>query len=246
MPDIRVYANLEELSREAAEIFRETVADCAAEGRRAFIAVSGGSTPKRLYELLGTPPWSKEVHWSCVELFWVDERPVPPDSPQSNYRLVEEALLNEVPLPPTSVHPIPTELGPPPVAADAYAAELEAVPETHDGFPRFDLIFLGMGEDGHTASLFPQSPALSENDRWVVANPVAKLGVERITLTYPVLNSAARVVFLVSGAAKAEVLNDVLHAPYDPASLPSQGVRPADGDLTWLVDEAAFTLQDDE
>lgn len=246
MPDIRVYANLEELSRAAADLFQQTVSDRAAKGERAYIAVSGGSTPKRLYELLGTPPWSKEIHWSCVELYWVDERPVPQDSPESNYRLVEEALLNEVPLPPTSVHPIPTEIGSPQAAAEAYAADLKAVPETADGWPRFDLIFLGMGDDGHTASLFPQSPALSETQRFAVANPVAKLGVDRITLTYPVINHAAHVVFLVSGAGKAEVLNDVLHAPRDITALPSQGIQPEDGDLTWLVDEAAYALQDDE
>lgn len=246
MPDIRVYANLEEVSRAAADIFRETVADRARDGRHAFIAVSGGSTPKRLYELLATPPWSKDIHWSQVELYWVDERPVPPDDPQSNYLLVENALLNDVPLPPTSTHPVPTELGSPSAAARAYEADLKAVPESPNGFPRFDLIFLGMGDDGHTASLFPQSPALSETARWAVANPVAKLGLERITLTYPVINNASQVVFLVSGAAKAEVLNDVLHAPHDPTALPSQGIHPDNGELIWLVDEAAYALQDDE
>jgi 6-phosphogluconolactonase len=247
VPDIRVYANLEDLSRAAADVFQNTVAQCAQAERRAYIAVSGGSTPKRLYELLATPPWSQHIHWSCVELFWVDERPVPPDSPESNYRLVNDALLNDVPLPPTSVHSIPTELGSLDAAAAAYDAEMkEMLPRTADGWPRFDLVLLGMGDDGHTASLFPQSPAISETERWVVVNPVPKLHTERITLTFPVLNHAAQVVFLVSGAAKAEVLNDVLHAPFDVAALPAQGVRPEDGEVTWLVDEAAYALQDDE
>jgi len=246
MRDVQVFANLEELSRAAADVFQNTVARCADEGRRAYVAVSGGSTPKRLYELLATPPWRDHVHWSCVELYWVDERPVLPTDPQSNYRMVEEALLNDVPLPPTSVHPFPTELASPTAAAEAYDLELKEVPRTEDGWPRFDLILLGMGDDGHTASLFPQSPALSETERRAVANPVAKLDVERLTLTYPVINHAAHVVFLVSGAGKAEVLNEVMHAPYDPTALPAQGVRPVDGTLTWLVDEAAYSLQDDD
>jgi 6-phosphogluconolactonase len=247
VPDIRVFANQEDLSRAAADLFQNTVARCAEQERRAYIAVSGGSTPRRLYELLATPPWRDHVHWSCVELFWVDERPVPSDDPESNYRLVNDALLNDVPLPPTSVHPIPTEIGAPSEAAEEYQQDLEEnLPRTEDGWPRFDLVFLGMGEDGHTASLFPQSPALSETHRWAVANPVAKLNTERITLTFPVINHAAHVVFLVSGAGKAEVLNDVLHAPFDVAALPSQGIRPEDGELTWFVDEAAYSLQDDE
>lgn len=240
MTDVRPYPDPESLSRAAAELFCTTARHSATEDRPAFIAVSGGSTPRRMFELLAEPPFRDEVPWAWLQLCWVDERPVPPDHPDSNYRMVKESLLGKIPLPATSIHRIPTERGTPDQVADLYQLELQAIlPRMGNGFPRFDLVLLGMGDDGHTASLFPHSPGLREQKRWVLANPVEKLGHARITLTYPAINHAANVAFLVSGAEKAATLRRVLSGPRNIDELPAQGVAPTSGRLLWLADEAA-------
>lgn len=238
-PIVRIYPDLDAIAGAAAAIFASTVTHAVAEDHPAWIAVSGGATPPRLFETLSKPPWRDRIRWDSVWLCQVDERPVPPDSADSNYHLLKETLLERVPLPPGNVLRIRAELGAQ-AAAPEYEAELRlALTAGADGFPRLDLVLLGMGDDGHTASLFPHSPGLHETQRWAIANPVEKLGLERITLTYPVMNAAARVAFLVSGAAKAPALERVLHGDRDIEDLPAQGIHPVNGELQWLVDVAA-------
>jgi 6-phosphogluconolactonase len=199
---------------------------------RFVVALAGGSTPKATYALLAGEDLAARVEWSLVHVFWGDERCVPPDHPDSNYRLAREALLDKVLVPARNVHRIQGEL-PPEQAAAAYAVELDAVLGASG---RFDLILLGMGRDGHTASLFPGSAALTEHQRLVVAVYVEPLHSWRVTLTLPVINAAREVVFLVSGAAKASALERVRAGEPVPAGL----VRPAPGRLTWLVDQDAW------
>jgi 6-phosphogluconolactonase len=234
VPELVVSPDLETLSREAAGRFLALAQAC----NPFSVALSGGSTPRRLYETLAAAPFREQVPWERVHVFWGDERAVPPDHPGSNYRMARETLLEHVPLPPRNVHRVRGELGPE-TAAQAYMAELRAFFGTR--WPAFDLILLGMGDDGHTASLFPGSAALRET-----AQPV--LGVmahyqdrpaRRVTLTPPAINAARNVFFLVSGAGKAQTLRAVLYGPHQPDLLPAQVVRPVGGHVLWLVDEAA-------
>jgi 6-phosphogluconolactonase len=223
----------ESLARRAAEIVAERLA--AATGPVA-VALSGGSTPKRLFELLVEPPFRDLVPWDRVHWFWGDERFVPPDHPDSNYRMARLALLDRVPVPARNVHPVPTTGLTPDEAAERYAAELRAIygSETLDpDRPLFDIVLLGLGEDGHTASLFPGVPALAERTRWTAAVIGAK-PEPRITLTYPALESAGIILFLVAGAAKHAVLDRIAAG----ADLPAAHVRPQ-GELRWLLDRAA-------
>jgi 6-phosphogluconolactonase len=242
-PDIRVFPNLEELSHAAARLFTQVACRRAAEEALCCVALSGGSTPRRLYELLAGAPYARQIPWGNVHLFQVDERCVPPDHPDSNYRMVRERLLDRVPLPEANFHRMAAEEADLAGVACQYAEELAQVLHPEPGeVARLDLVCLGMGADGHTASLFPGSPALEEETAWVRANPAEKLGTWRITLTPPVLNAAAQVVFLVSGAEKAETLWRVLKGPLQPKLLPAQGVRPVSGRVSWYVDQAAAKL----
>ncbi|MFY9553057.1 MAG: 6-phosphogluconolactonase [Thermoanaerobaculia bacterium] len=228
------------LAREAAEDFTRRALDAAARGRFT-VALSGGHTPRRLYSLLGDEraPYRARVPWERVHLFWGDERHVGPDDPRSNYRMVREALLSRVAIPESNVHRIPAELTD---AAARYEAELRRFFALAPGeIPRFDLMYLGLGTDGHTASLFPETTALSVRDRLVVATWVAKLNAFRITMTYPVFEEARAVVFLVAGADKAEVLSAV-RDPARAAAHPAGRIHPRDGELLWLVDRAAVGL----
>ena len=211
-----------------------------------MVALSGGSTPEGLYRELATrhlasaPDKTSDalsVPWQQTHVFFSDERYVPHDDPQSNYRMAREALLDHVPVLPDQVHPMPTDAASPAQAAAAYEQTLTKVFQT--SLPRFDLILLGMGADGHTASLFPGTEAVQEQRRLVAAPWVEKLKTHRLTLTPPVLCHGRQVLFLVSGASKADALDEVLDGPYEPSLLPSQIVRPIDGRLTWLVDKAA-------
>lgn len=241
MNSIRRYADPEALSRAAADLFCSTVRQAASEGRPAHLAVSGGSTPRRMFEMLSEGELRASTPWDWLQLCWVDERFVPPEDPASNYRMVRETLLEHVPLPATNIHRIPAELGTPEQVADVYQLELQAIlPRVANGFPRFDLVFLGMGSDGHTGSLFPRSPALYEARRWVVANPVPSLPHPRITLTFPAIDHAAVIAFLVAGQDKAAMLKEVLTAPKDVILRPAQGVQPAAGKLLWMADAAAL------
>jgi 6-phosphogluconolactonase len=242
-PELRIFANLEELSRAAAERFAEF---CHERLRRESVftaALSGGSTPRRLYEILGDPGFGGNIPWGRVHLFQVDERCVPPDHAESNYRMMREVLLDRARIPPSNVHRMEAELPNPDEAAERYVQQLNMMFRPRRGeFPRFDLVFLGMGPDGHTASLFPGSPALAEREKWVCANFVEKFHTNRVTLTYPVLNAAREIIFLVAGDGKAETLRQVLEGPNEPEHFPSQGIRPVDGRLTWYVDVAVARL----
>jgi 6-phosphogluconolactonase len=237
---IRVFNDLEELSRAAAEEFLVLARRNADAGSLFTAALSGGSTPKGFYQLLATPELSAITPWAHIDLFQVDERCVPPDSPQSNYRMIREAMLDHVPPAASNFHRMLAEQPDRESASERYAAELrETAAVSQSGWPRLDLIYLGMGEDGHTASLFPGTSALEESKRAVCPNWVEKLKMWRITLTRPVLNAAARVIFMVSGAPKAGILRQVLQDAGASPRFPAQLIRPENGALAWYVDKAA-------
>jgi 6-phosphogluconolactonase len=215
----------------------------AAQGR-ARIAISGGSTPKAAFELLADPsqPWRARMPWQMIDLYWVDERCVPPDDPASNYRMTREALLDHVPLRPDQIHRIEGELEIE-TAASRYESELRNSFHLEGAeYPRFDLVALGIGSDGHTASIFPHTAAVHEISRLVTANHVPQLDSWRITLAWPVINHARSVFFLAAGEDKASILNEVLTGPRDPERLPSQLIWPSSGILTLMLDKAAAAL----
>lgn len=237
---VRIFDDLDKLSRAAADEFASLAQQSQAAGLPFRAALSGGSTPKRMCELLASQEFSSKVPWSGVHLFQVDERAVPPDSPESNYRMIREAMLSVVPLPAANFHRMKAESRELDAAASDYEAELRAV--THAGansWPRLDLIYLGMGGDGHTASLFPGTPALSEETRAVSPNFVAQMNMWRMTMTRPVLNGAAHVIFLVSGEQKASMLRKVLKDPDVSPPLPAQLIRPSQGTALWYIDRPA-------
>lgn len=228
-----------DLNRQAADEFIR-LAHRAIESAGGFtVALSGGSTPKGLYELLALEGYKERVPWSRVHLFFGDERCVAPDHPESNYRMVREALLSRVSIPVENVHRMPGEQEPG-IAAGEYEKELQKYFRLAEGtLPRFDLVLLGVGEDGHTASLFPESDALAESRHLVVANFVEKLKAHRLTLTFPVLNHAAAVLFLVSGRTKAVIVKEILAKESGSARFPAARVSPVAGRLTWMVTQDA-------
>jgi 6-phosphogluconolactonase len=240
-PTVTVMDTPEAVARGAAERFVALGREAVAARGRFTVAFSGGSTPRALFQLLAREPFRAQPAWDRLEVFWGDERCVAPTHQDSNYRMAKEALLDHVPIPPERVHRIPAEREDVAAAAADYEAELARVLGGTPGGtpPALDLILLGMGPDGHTASLFPGTTALGEQRRWVVANWVPKFSTNRVTLTYPILNRGAQVLFLATGADKADVLREVLEGPDDRQRLPSQGIRPTAGGLTWLVDQAA-------
>ncbi|MGH7169454.1 MAG: 6-phosphogluconolactonase, partial [Gemmataceae bacterium] len=203
---IRGFADVQTLSEAAAHEWVRGVREAVASRGRFTVALSGGSTPKRLYQLLAAEPFRSQVDWSRVEIFWGDERCVPPDHADSNYHMANEAMLAHLPIPAEHIHRIEAERSDRDASARDYEAVLARVFGVAAGAepPAFDLILLGMGPDGHTASLFPHTKALDETKRWVVANPVPQLNTDRLTLTRPILNRAREVLFLVAGADKAE------------------------------------------
>jgi 6-phosphogluconolactonase len=238
-PEVRRLSTPQELFHAAAEEVVAVAEKAISERGRFTIALSGGSTPKNLFTLIAANA-STSLSWNQIFFFWGDERHVPPDNPESNYRMAKETLLSKVPVPAANIFPIPGENPDAKAAAAAYEQTVRkffAVAASE--LPRFDLILLGMGPDGHTASLFPETEALQEKSRLVVANWVEKLNASRITLTLPVLNAARNVLFLVSGADKATVLREVLEGSGPGEKFPSKLVRPSEGKLTWLVDRAA-------
>jgi len=238
------YPTADALMADAAGRFVSVAAQSLRENGRFLVALAGGSTPRKLYDTLATSEYASRIDWRHTHVFWGDERCVPPDDPASNYRLARTTLLDRVAIPETNVHRIRGEDAPD-QAAVAYEGELRLVFDTPDGPPsvqpgrRLDLVLLGMGSNGHTASLFPGLAAVRERERWAMAEHVAEVGGWRITLTPPLLNAAAHVLFLVSGADKAAMLHRVLENPVDPDALPAQAIVPRDGALTWLVDAAA-------
>jgi 6-phosphogluconolactonase len=232
--ETRVFDDAEALATAVAEEF------CEQTERRTHapftVALAGGSTPKRLYELLAAEPYRERVRWQDVEFFFGDERAVPPEHPDSNYGMARRALLDHVP---ARAHRMAAEQD----DVRGYARLLsERVTARRDGVPALDLVLLGIGEDGHTASLFPGTAALAEHTRWVVMNDVPQLGTRRMTLTYPVLNAAARVWVLIAGAGKRAMVAECVAAfarAEEPPARPILGVRPTEGELIWFLDEAA-------
>ncbi len=231
--DIQIVAGPDELLA-AAEVEFLRAASAAIKDKGKFtVALSGGETPKTLYASLAQ---RVGFRWDKTHFFWTDERCVPPTSPQSNYRMAHEAMLSQVPMPVGNIHRMKAENPNPQEAADAYADELR---DFFGGqLPRFDLMLLGMGPDGHTASLFPGTDAVNERDRWVAAPWVEKFNSFRVTLTVPVINNSACIVFLARGEEKAETLRAVLEDD-GPPRFPSQLIRPTSGRLLWLVDQGA-------
>lgn len=236
MRETHVRPGTQQLMQAAAEIVTQLAKQAVIQRGRFSLVLSGGSTPRALYRLLATSPYQDEIEWANVHVFWGDERCVPPDDAESNYRMARESLLDHVAIPPTSIHRICGELSPEDASND-YTQTL--VSFFRDGIPRFDLVLLGMGDDGHTASLFPHTAALNETQKWVTANYVPQKDVWRITLTLPVINAARQVIFLVAGAPKAERLREVLYGSRQPHDLPAQSIQPTNGNLLWLVDAAA-------
>lgn len=237
--EVRRLTTPQDLFQAAGEELIHAATQAIAQRGRFTIALSGGSTPRSLYTLIAANA-SSNLPWEKVFLFWGDERHVPLDDPESNYRMVNETLISKISIPAGNVFPVPAGDPNPEAAAEAYEQTLKkffglAPAEV----PRFDFILLGMGPDGHTASLFPETSALQEKSKLVVANWVEKLHTSRITLTLPVLNAARRVAFLVSGADKAAVLQEVLEGKGAPEKYPSKLVQPSDGKLIWFVDRAA-------
>jgi 6-phosphogluconolactonase len=237
---IRVFPDVDSLSVASARDFVRCAGEAIAARGRFTVALSGGSTPKRLYQLLAAEPYRSQVVWGRVEIFWGDERCVPPDHPESNYRMAREAMLDHLPIPAEHIHRMEAERSDRDAAARDYEAVLARLFGVSAGGqpPALDLALMGMGPDGHTASLFPHTKALEETSRWVVANHVPQLNTNRLTLTRPILNRAREALFLVAGADKAERLTEVLAGPADPNRLPSQSIQP-DGQLLWFVDRAA-------
>lgn len=250
--EVRRYPNLEILSEAAAEFICSLVAERVSQSGVFPIALSGGKTPKSLYEKLAAPPHGPRMPWPHIHLFWGDERCVPPDHPESNFSMAFRALISRVSIPTQNVHRIPAEIEPPENAAKAYEKILREFfrPSNkrsnlrHGGelLPSFDLILLGVGGDGHTASLFPGGHALEEGKRWVAAvrTPHGSPAVPRITLTLPAINRARCILFLAAGAGKREVLRSILEEPDSAAQrYPAARVNP-DGKVVWLVDEEAL------
>jgi len=233
---IEIYADRESMSLAAAELFAR-MADEAVRARGRFSAVlSGGETPRLMYTLLATQPIEGRIDWKRVHVFWGDERCVPPDDPMSNERMARHTFLDHVPISPEQVHPIHCDKSPPRAAA-RYEKFIRSFFER--GEPRFDLVLLGLGGNGHTASLFPGSAVLEERDRWVAEVTVPGQGFSRVTMTAPLINLARMVMFLVSGSLKSRILHDVLEGPRDTTRFPAQLIQPEHGELLWMADQAA-------
>jgi 6-phosphogluconolactonase len=240
--ELRVYGDAEQLARAAAELFVTAASEAISARGRFRVALSGGSTPRRVYELLATTPFSSRIDWDHVDVFWGDERYVPPDDLDSNYRMTAEALLSHVPVPLANIHRVPTEISPPSAAAGAYEDTIrKSFLGDSNSVPQFDLVYLGLGTNGHTASLFPHSPTLQETSRLVLADFVPEVNTWRISMTAPLLNRGRTVAFVTEGQQKAQVLRDVLLGPRDPERLPAQLIAP-EGKLLWMVDDAAAAL----
>lgn len=225
--------------REAARLVAESSAAAVAERKRFILALAGGSTPKRVYEQLADPFFRMRIAWERAHFFWGDERCVPPDDGESNYLMAKRALLDPLSIPPARVFRMKGEMEPPEAAARDYQNAMKAFFRQDLSIPRFDFMFLGIGNDGHTASLFPRTAALDESERWVVSNRVEALQATRLTLTYPVLNAARRIVFLVSGEGKSEIVREIFREDASPNRFPAQRVRPDAGELIWLLDRPA-------
>lgn len=235
---VMVYPDKEALSLAAAGLFADEARRAVREHGRFDVLLSGGETPRLSYQLLGEEPLRGSIPWEAVQFFWGDERWVPHDHPQSNFGMARRALLDRLPLNEAQIHPVPI-LETPRASALAYE---ELLRNHFDGVPpRFDLAFLGLGEDGHTASLLPHTAVLNERVRWT-GEVLAARQLHRVTVTVPLLNQAALVAFLVQGIAKAAILREVLEGARDPQRIPAQSIEPRQGRILWLADRDAARL----
>jgi len=241
--EIYIFPDAAAIAKRASEIFIESAKSAVADHGVFNVALSGGSTPKALNILLAAEPLRSQVTWDKLRIFFGDERHAGPADPDSNYRMTNETLLSKAPLKPEQVHRIMGEYPDTERAAKEYEQLLrDQFKPSADQLPRFDLMFLGMGDEGHTLSLFPGTKALHDKGRLVMSNWVGKLYTDRITCTAPVANNSALVVFMVAGAAKAPALKAVLEGPHEPEQLPSQLINPTSGKLLWLLDTAAASM----
>lgn len=236
--NIAIYPDADQLSQAAAQYFVQVANEAIVSHGRFTVALSGGSTPKKLYSLLAAEPYRSQINWSLVEVFWGDERCVSPDDPESNYHLAWEGLLSKVPVPTSQIHRVPADEADRDAASHNYEEEIKRAFST-DGIPSFDLIQLGMGPEGHTASLFPHQESLQETQRLIMPVTVPKPPPPRLTFTPPLLNAARHIQFLVTGAEKADAVQAVLEGPYQPTEYPAQIVRPQNGEVTWMLDTTA-------
>lgn len=236
--NVITYRDKETLSRAAASYVARVARESIVTRGRFTIALSGGTTPKALYGLLGDAPYREQIDWRLVEIFWSDERCVPPDDSESNYALAHEQLLSKIQVPVSQVHRMPADQVDRDAASLTYTQEMQRVFST-SGVPSFDLLQLGMGPEGHTCSLFPHQPSLHEEARLVMPVSVPKPPPDRLTFTPPLLNAARNVLFLVTGEEKAEAVQAVLEGDYNPDEYPAQIVRPPYGEVVWMMDTAA-------
>ncbi len=244
--DIEIYPDTDTLSQEAAQYIVRIATESIATRGRFMIALSGGNTPRKTYGLLGSEPYRSQIDWELVHIFWSDERCVPPDSPDSNYLMAYEELLSKISIPRHQIHRMPADLPDRDVASQEYVDEMQRVFGTDD-ISDFDLIQLGMGPEGHTASLFPHQASLHETQRLVMPVSVPKPPPDRLTFTPPLLNAARNVLFLVTGSDKADALKAVIEGEYQPDEYPAQIVLPPNGEVEWMVDsEAAKKLRVEE
>jgi 6-phosphogluconolactonase len=240
---IKIFDDRNALNAAAAGLWQCTANDAIRARGRFSVALSGGSTPKPLYELLAQPPWKESLPWSKTHVFWGDERNLPADAPDSNFRMVNQALLSKIKIPAENIHRVRTELkAPEKVAADYERTLREFFPGAASDWPQIDLNLLGLGENGHTASLFPHTPVLHDDKHWVAGLYIEEVKMERITMTTPAINHSRNIVFLVSGASKAQVVHDILHGPRDPERLPAQLIQAEAGSVIWLLDRPAAGL----
>lgn len=233
-----IYPDIDTLSHEAARYAVRVASEAITTHGRFTLALAGGSTPKKLYGLLASEPYRDQIDWSLTEIFWSDERCVPPDNEDSNYHLAHEVLLSKVPLSASQIHRMPADAEDREKASLTYTQEIQRVFGTN-GIPSFDLIQLGMGPEGHTASLFPHQASLHEQTRLVMPVTVPKPPPPRLTFTPLLLNAASHILFLVTGQDKADALQAVLEGEYNPDEYPAQIIRPTQGEVTWMLDPAA-------
>ncbi len=236
---ITIYENVEVLGVAVAELFLEKARVAVAERGRFIVSLAGGQTPQRIYEILAKPPYSNQIPWQKVHIYWGDERYVPADDIRSNQLMARKAFLDHVPIPQEQIHPILCTSSPQ-QAVKEYEHVLASTFLKEE--PQFDFIFLGLGSDGHTASLFPNTSVLHEREHWAGHVYLPEQDSHRVTLTVPVINQARTIVFLVTGDSKAEIVREVLEGPIDYRKLPSQMIAPQQGDLYWFMDRDASKL----
>lgn len=245
-PHITIASSEAAFLKKAAQVFLESVADAVSARGQATVALSGGSTPKKFFSYLAEPYYRERIPWTKVHFFWGDERCVPPDHADSNYKMAMDALLKKVQVPSVNIHRMPGEMEDPREAAKSYDRSMRLFFKTDRSVPKFDLVLLGLGEDGHTASLFPKTVALTEREKLVVGHHVESVHANRLTVTFPVINSARRVVFLCAGDSKSAIIKEIFRTDLAVDRFPAQRVNPVEGELIWILDsQSAARLPND-